>query len=145
MTPEQSLRVKSLVDPTDVLIYVIDHLRAQGCKSLTESPIPGWMGAEQKFCAYRGIDKSKGETMCAVGALMTDDEYDPSWEGEPIEELLSCRDLPAALRTRLETHIEMLVDLQKFHDEQISYTEEGVFTQRSEVIVTILRKKWSIQ
>jgi hypothetical protein len=145
MTPEQTLRVKSLVDSDDVLSYVIGHLRAQGCKSMTESPIAGWMGTEQEFCAYRGTDKSKGTTMCAVGALMTDDEYDPSWEGEPIEELLSCRDLPAALRTRLETHVEMLSDLQLFHDSQLSYTDEGTLSQRSEVFIKVLRKKWGSQ
>lgn len=140
MTPEQSLRVKSLVDRSDVFNYVIDHLRAQGERSMI-------FGAREDICAYRGTDVVLGvkETMCAVGALITDDEYNPTWEGAPLEELMSYPGLPAPLRARLDAHYEMLHDLQLFHDRQISYTEEGVFTQHAEKIVTVLRNQWNIK
>lgn len=142
MTPEQNLHVKSLVNQSDVFNYVIAHLRAQGERSVTGFASPG-----EAMCAYRGIDQSEGvkETMCAVGALIADDEYDPSWEGCPLEELIGYENIPAALRTRLDAHFGMLVDLQTFHDRQLYYTEEGVFTQNSEKIVAALRKLWNIQ
>ena len=140
MTPEQSLRVKSLVDRSDVFNYVIDHLRAQGERSV-------FFNRDGETCAYRGIDSALGvkETMCAVGALIADDEYNPTWEGAPLEKLITYPDLPEALRVRLDAHYEMLDDLQLFHDRQISYTEEGVFTQHAEKIITVLRNQWSIK
>jgi len=140
MTPEQTLRVKSLVDRSDVFNYVIDHLRAQGERSI-------FFGRNGETCAYRGTDLVLGvkETMCAVGALITDDEYDPTWEGAAVEELVIIPDLPASLRTRLNAHFEMLIDLQLFHDMQMWYTEEGVFTQHAEKIVARLREKWNIK
>ena len=140
MTPEQTLRVKSLVDRSDVFNYVIDHLRAQGERSI-------FFGRGGETCAYRGTDLVLGvkETMCAVGALIADDEYNPTWEGTTLEQLISCPDLPAPLRTRLDAHYEMLVDLQIFHDRQMSYTEEDVFTQHAEEIVAALRNQWNIK
>ena len=140
MTPEQTLRVKSLVDRSDVFNYVIDHLRAQGERSM-------FFNRDGETCAYRGIDSTLGvkETMCAVGALIADDEYNPTWEGAPLEELITYLDLPVPLRARLDAHYEMLVDLQLFHDRQISYTEEGVFTGHAEKIVTALRNQWNIK
>lgn len=140
MTPEQNLRVKSLVDRSDVFNYVIDHLRAQGERSII-------FNRDGEVCAYRGIDAALGvkETMCAVGALITDDEYNPTWEGAGLEALMSYPDLPVALRTRLDAHYEMLVDLQLFHDRQISYTDEGVFTEHAEKIVAALRNQWNIK
>ena len=143
MTPEQNLYVKSLVNRSDVFNYVIDHLRAQGEKSMVF--VDHAYG--QEMCAYRGIDRSAGvkETMCAVGALIADDEYNPYWEGCPFDELIGYENIPAALRKRLDAHFEMLVDLQNFHDRQLYYTEEGVFTQDSESIVKVLRERWNIQ
>ena len=145
MTPEQNLRVKSLVDRSDVFNYVIDHLRSQGGRSMIDPKFT--KNNDVTFCAYRGIDQSEGtkETMCAVGALITDDEYDPAWEGSSIEDLFNFHNLPTDLYTRLAAHREMLDDLQCFHDMQITYTEEGVFTQYSEAIVAALRKQWNIQ
>ena len=130
MTPEQTLQVKTLVDRSDVFNYVIGHLRLQGRTSIAGG-----------ICKYRG---DRG-TKCAVGALMADDEYNPTWVGAALEELITYTDLPVPLRARLDAHYEMLVDLQLFHDRQISYTEEGVFTGHAEKIVTALRNQWNIK
>jgi len=147
MTPEQNLHVKSLVGRSDVFNYVIAHLRTQGEKSVVDYGALLGGPSGETMCAYRGIDQSVGvkETMCAVGALIADDEYDPSWEGCPFDELIGYWNVPESLRTRLDAHFDMLVDLQTFHDSQLSYTEEGTFTQRSESIVEFLRERWNIQ
>ena len=159
MTPEQNLRVKSLQTRSDVFNYVIDHLRRQGERSLFNRALLEDDSAP--FCAYRGIARAEGdkETMCAVGALITDDEYDPSWEGMPVEPLLeelealaavaSLTTLPCCssvleLQQRLAPHRDMLVDLQYFHDVQLDY-KNGDFNQSSEKVVEILREKWNIE
>ena len=142
MTPEQTLQVKSLVDRSDVFNYVVDHLRRQGRKSV----IFGGLGP---YCAYRGLDANP--TMCAIGALITDDEYDREWEGISVANLLGGHtDLwlpeppPNSLLERLAPHEEMLIDLQSFHDGELSYTD-GVFSQCSEKDLARLREKWNIE
>jgi len=138
MTPEQTLQVKALrtrSDRSEIFNYVIDHLRHQGKKSMArDRPVfnPG-------FCAYRG----DGGTMCAVGALITDDEYENGWEGSGINRLLK-KSLPSDLYVCISQHDEMLYDLQTFHDEWLVY-EDCVFNNDSENRVAFLRKKWDIR
>ena len=143
MTPEQTLQVKALrtrSDRSEIFNYVIDHLRHQGKKSMArDRPVfnPG-------FCAYRG----DGGTMCAVGALITDDEYDREWEGRGVARLAGERDLPASLRERLSPHVAMLIDLQRFHDNFLGSPdafEHGRFSERVEEILLYLREDWDIQ
>ena len=133
MTPEQTLRVNSLVYRSDVFNYVIDHLRSQGCKSVDGDK-------DEKFCAYRGAEG----TMCAVGALITDDEYNSDWETLSIAGLLKQRDLPSSLRKRLIAHEEMVQDLQNFHDSELYYID-GVFSVDSEDRLVELQTVWNIK
>ena len=147
MTPEQTLRVKSLKDRSDVFNYVVDHLRLQGkqsCRRLADA-----MGVGG-FCAYRGDEGA----MCAVGALITDDEYDPSWEGRPVAYLLRGageRPLarpPDSLLERLAPHEEVLIELQDFHDSLLGSPdafEHGRFSESLEEFLLILRKDLNIQ
>lgn len=140
MTPEQNLRVKSLQTRSEIFNYVVEHLRRQGKQSVLSDN--GWLVPGASTCAYRGA----GETMCAVGALIADDEYDPSWECCPVEFLFD-EDVPASLRERLAPHEEMLTDLQHFHDTHLKREtafEGGRFSEKTEGILRGLREKWDI-
>jgi hypothetical protein len=129
MTPEQTLRVKSLVDRSDVFNYVINHLRCQGGLSIA-------LG----ICKYRGDQGTK----CAIGALIGDDEYEDHWENKNILCLVDNKTLPDDLHKRLEPHKHMLDDLQQFHDNYLFFNDNGSFEENSEAHIDELRKKWSI-
>lgn len=131
MTPEENLKVKSLADPAGVFNHVIEHLQKQGVKSLHPHP---------RGCAYRG----RNETMCAVGSLIANDEYDPLWEGKSIDSLLEEDQLPPDLKKRIEPNLAMLIDLQQFHDLRLEYCA-GRFTNLTEIRVNSLRSKWNIE
>ncbi len=103
MTPEQNAHVKTLVDKKEIFDYVVNHLRQQDRPGVDRDG----------DCSYRGRD----DTMCAVGCLLADDEYDPSMEGEPVGEI----ELPL----RLHEHIDMLDKLQAFHDCPYNWHSEG--------------------
>lgn len=140
MTPKQTLQVKSLKDRSDVFNYVVDHLRLQGKQSRIGDGAAGF----GDICAYRGDEGA----MCAVGALITDDEYDREWEGRGVARLAGERDLPASLRERLSPHVAMLIDLQRFHDNFLGSPdafEHGRFSERVEEILLYLREDWDIQ
>ena len=132
MTPEQALQVKALrtrSDRSEIFNYVIDHLRKQGERSVFVA------GAE--VCAYRGV----GGTMCAVGALIADDEYNPKWENKSVDQLLDQNLLPPRLKHQFFQDLAMLEDLQHFHDHSLEF-ENGVFSKRAEACVKSLRDKW---
>lgn len=59
-------------------------------------------------CSYRGI----GNTMCAVGCLITDDEYMQEMEGSSVYGLYNSELLPA----HLCPHITLLEQMQNIHD-----------------------------
>jgi hypothetical protein len=130
MTPEENLKVKSLTDRSDIFNYVVDHLRKQGDKSLR--PDGG-------ICAYRG----RNENMCAVGCLIADDEYDPSWEGRGIDLLVEENQLPPGLKARIESNLDMLANLQYFHDDYLEY-RDGKFTVEAEARINKFAAKWEI-
>ena len=131
MTPEENNKIKSLTDPKDIFNHVIEHLRKQGTKSL--HPDGG-------ICAYRGRD----ETMCAVGCLIADDEYDPAWEGNGIDFLVEENKLPPGLKKRIEPNWEMLIRLQQFHDDRLEY-KDGQFTENTKARINKLAAEWNIK
>jgi hypothetical protein len=131
MTPEENLKVKSLTDRADIFKYVVDHLRKQGCQSLVD---------HEGNCAYRG----KGGAMCAVGVLIADDEYDPTWEGSGIDQLVEKSLLPPPLMERIKQNLEMLIDLQNLHDACFVY-DDGDSIKINEADIEYLRKKWNIK
>jgi hypothetical protein len=134
MTPEETAKIKSLKDRSEIFNHVVDHLRRQGKASkLTES-------CGDQICAYRG----DGGAMCAVGALITDDEYQESLEGCGIHTLLKDGILPSSLHERLLPHEEMLADLQNFHDDKLSY-KDGAFSKESEERLIKLRNECGIE
>ena len=82
--------------------------------------------------------------MCAVGVLIADDEYNPTWEGNSIDFLIEKDLLPTPLMERIEPNLEMLIDLQKFHDAYLQY-EDGAFTAKAESHINFYRRKWNIE
>ena len=81
----------------EIFNTVCDHLMKQGEHSMNYNG-----------CAYRGLKGQK----CAVGCLITDDEYSVGMEGSDVERLFDRGDLPS----RLKPHAELLVRLQIIHD-----------------------------
>jgi hypothetical protein len=131
MTPEDTINVKLLTDRSDVFNYVVNHLREQGCQSLFREKI---------MCAYRG----DGGTMCAVGALIADDEYGPSLENNSIVVLFEKNLLPTDLKDRIEPNLHMLSDLQALHDNYLEY-KDGEFTEDVKAYIDALRVRWDIK
>ena len=133
MTPEENDKIKSLTNRSEIFNHVVEHLRRQGKESKLTNHAGGY------DCAYRG----DGGTMCAVGCLIADDEYDPTWEGRVIGTLLKDCILPRSLHKRLLPHEEMLCYLQYFHDCELIY-EDGIFSKTTEDHLTELRNQWEI-
>lgn len=87
----------------EVFDKVVTHLYTQGVQSV---------GADG-MCLYRGPNG----TMCAVGALISDEDYDESFEGEAVGGILdsaSQKNLPSI--NALKIHETLLSDLQAAHD-----------------------------
>ena len=130
MTPEETLKIKSLKDRSDIFDYVVLHLRKQGTRS--------W--SKDQMCSYRGANR----TMCAVGAIMTEDEYDPSFENKAIDQLIEENLLTPSLKARVEPNLDMLSDLQYFHDHCLEY-KDGKFTVEAEARINKFAAKWGIE
>lgn len=89
-----------------VFTKVVKHLLTQKVRSCILSP--SGMTSELR---YRGPNGTK----CAIGCLITDNEYHESMEGKDLELLLET-DLPDRLYTRLYMHRMILRELQGIHD-----------------------------
>ena len=150
MTPEQNAYVKTLKTREEIFDYVESHLKNQGQRSIHLSgDLARFDGSPAALrllvdaaCAYRG----EGGTMCAVGCLLADDEYDPGMEGCAVDELADPDELCAGLDDdcdgcinclassttispgfpdRLIPHRRMLADLQGLHDRVSSWSSSG--------------------
>lgn len=82
----------------EVFTQVVTHLLTQGK--------PAFDSTGQ--CAYRGTEGS----MCAVGCIITDEEYNPGMEGQNVYDLLGDGLFPE----RLREHVVLLGKLQNIHD-----------------------------
>ena len=84
---------------------VVEGLRKQGCKSMTE---------EGEVCMYRGA----GGTKCAAGMLISDEDYKPEFEFKILEKVESTNSAANELRACIgKNHdIELVRDLQLIHD-----------------------------
>lgn len=82
---------------------VVAHLRQQGCQALNDNNV----------CVYRG----KNGTKCAIGCLIPDDEYLPSFEGQHIFTILdNYSNYNFVATANLISHRILLVSLQVVHD-----------------------------
>jgi len=107
----------SIASEQEVFDYVIGHLVSQGKQSLQTE---GW-----EPCAYRGENGTK----CAVGALIPDEVYNDGMEGNPVDGLIE-RFPRECLITGIIKHANLLIDLQKLHDDQSVWKDNGRFKDR---------------
>lgn len=102
----------------EIFDIVIDHLFTQGQQALDD----------YGSCVYRGPCGTK----CAVGALISDDEYSGDMEAKKVSDLVVQRLLP----TRLIPHETLLISLQLAHDNVQYWCEQGL----SEAGIASLRR-----
>ena len=82
----------------EVFNKVAEHLLTQKTTSFDE---------DIDCCAYRAPDGK----MCAVGCLISDEEYKPEFEREGVGMLINKGFLP-----NLKEHESLLIELQRIHD-----------------------------
>ena len=75
---------------------------------------------------------------------MTEDEYDPSFENKAIDQLIEENLLTPSLKARVEPNLDMLSDLQYFHDHCLEY-RDGRFTEDAESHINKFAAKWGIE
>ena len=85
----------------EVFNHVKNHLLTQGVRSLL-----AYRESKSVGCAYRDNGK---QLKCAAGSLISDEEYDPSIEGNTWTTLVNSGKVPFE-------HSMLIDDLQKIHD-----------------------------
>ncbi len=88
---------------------VVNHLISQGVQSTED-------GTTRNPCMYRGFNGTK----CAIGALIPDDEYDPTMEYRSVSDLAVEGDLPNSIKVLDDVYF--LITLQSLHDMYDSYS-----------------------
>ncbi len=109
----------------EIYTKVKTHLIAQGRRASAPSAIPGY----PDDCKYRTLDGLK----CAVGCLIPDDVYQPSFEGDTLLDEVDARHrlrttnpLTECIRSLYgDASLPMLKDLQVLHDRSITWEIEG--------------------
>jgi hypothetical protein len=82
----------------EIFDTVVKHLATQGRRAADD----------EGRCRYRAPDGAK----CAVGCLLTDEEYNPAWEGEVVDN--------ARLPPRFADSLAVWGELQSAHDHSSS-------------------------
>jgi hypothetical protein len=100
----------------EVFDQVVSHLRAQGKQAVSSDGIG---------CMYRSPDGLK----CAVGCLISDEEYLPQWEGVNLAILLNYSDRYnfQNVAGRLQPARQLTIDLQRIHDNYNPISWEDAF------------------
>lgn len=110
----------------EIFDHVVHHLFKQGGPAIgVEGSYPG--------CAYRGANG----TSCAVGCLIKDEFYHPSFEGAGADDITVVQAVQKSLGRILDyKDVNLLCDLQSAHDGQSSWVGEKFHV---ETLVTWLR------
>lgn len=98
-----AINITRIKTAQQIFDYVTEHLYRQAKPSLGEPEYPG----ASPNCLYRGLEGRS----CAVGCLITDDEYKLFHEGQTI---WTMPDLNVPVRLR--PHTDLLGALQYVHD-----------------------------
>lgn len=104
------------MEAQEVFDKVVTHLRTQGCQAF--DPDNG--------CVYRGPNGTK----CAVGCLIPDKEYTPQMEGQNVSAFVIGKffDVSDNLSKLIKNHYDLLVELQRAHDDRRAWfkNEDGI-------------------
>jgi len=94
------ITLKTLAQATEQEVFdqVATHLLKQNVQAIDDS---------RDGCAYRGKDGTK----CAMGCLMSDEEYDPVWDKTGARWYALARDNKVP-----REHCVLLIELQQVHD-----------------------------
>lgn len=92
----------------EIFNQVVAGLAGQGFEQSKDMRPNPTTGEPSQMCLYRG----PGGKKCAVGHLITDEEYDPAWENLTLRRVMS----KCATLTRFEPHRGLLEGLQRAHD-----------------------------
>lgn len=104
---------------------IISHLRAQNAVSL--------LATDDQSCAYRGLNGLK----CAVGCLISDEEYDPKMENNNLKYLM--QNFPTLFISSLDRQCKNLMRrMQLIHDATSPEMWENSFQEVAQIFDLIV-------
>ena len=92
----------------EVFNHVIKHLVTQGQRCYSN---------HDEICLYHSPEGMS----CAVGCLMSDEEYHPDMEGADVSDIIRTFDQVKWM----DDYVYLLGDLQDLHDEERTWNDEG--------------------
>ncbi len=110
----------------EIFDTVAKHLFSQGQRSVNANGV----------CLYRGPNGLK----CAIGALITDEEYDSEMEFKTIS-FLKERFIPDRLKGVI---IDFLSDLQNIHDDYANWSRTSQMKEELEIVARNFGLDYSI-
>lgn len=96
----------------EVYDKIVTHLRAQGKKAILDNGV----------CVYR-----LGCLKCAIGCLITDEEYDERMEGGGVRDLIWNDFTPKRIMDLLNEHYALCLEMQRIHDNEAVEKWEDYF------------------
>lgn len=101
----------------EVFDHVIEHLVTQGkrCYHLNGDVEEG---VQHEICLYRSPEGMS----CAVGCLISDEEYHPDMENAEVHSIIERFE---QIRW-MDDYSDLLCDLQDLHDEERTWNDEGL-------------------
>ena len=108
----------------DAFTLMVQHLRTQGGPSSSGS----------NRCFYRHAD---GIRRCAVGVLISDADYHPTFENQPVELLPGCPSLDGIT-------VDLLRAMQTAHDVTAIYVRGGKWAKRMEDQYVVIAKHFNL-
>ena len=102
--PEMCLRNIEQFSNQQILDFVMPKLLSQGCKSKKPD--------EKVHCAYRGANGTK----CAIGFIMSDEEYNVKCEGWSVNKVLNYLNIPTLIKCSFLKALQYVHDDNKVED-----------------------------
>lgn len=90
------------MEAQEIFNTVVTHLRTQNAKAMNLN----------NDCQYRSDDGLK----CAVGCLISDEDYDEKFEGRTVRDLCQSNMFSLDLESMIVKNIDLLSILQRIHD-----------------------------
>lgn len=105
--------MSSTITNEQIFDRVAEHLLKQGQKSMSDGPYYMDSVIVTNGCMYRGPNGLK----CAIGCLISDEMYDHSLEGRPVQSSTVMAAVATSLGVEASVlNFHMLMELQQIHD-----------------------------